>query len=169
MTMAVLDRVDAGSWARPATALAIATAATLLFWGLSLLVERPDGWRPPAGADVALYIHLFTVIPAIPLGAVVLWRTKGGRIHRLLGRIWGALMMVTAASSFWLQSLSGGLSFIHLFSVLTLVSIPLAVWNARRGNIRAHRNAMRGVYAGLIAAGLLAVVPGRTLGTLLFG
>ncbi|HEX8467474.1 MAG TPA: DUF2306 domain-containing protein [Allosphingosinicella sp.] len=167
--MAVLDRVDAGSWARPATALAIATAATLLFWGLSLLVERPDGWRPPAGADVALYIHLFTVIPAIPLGAVVLWRTKGGRIHRLLGRIWGALMMVTAASSFWLQSLSGGLSFIHLFSVLTLVSIPLAVWNARRGNIRAHRNAMRGVYAGLIAAGLLAVVPGRTLGTLLFG
>lgn len=167
--MAVLDRVDAGSWARPATALATATAATLLFWGLSLLVERPDGWRPPAGADVALYIHLFTVIPAIPLGAVVLWRTKGGRIHRLLGRIWGALMMVTAASSFWLQSLSGGLSFIHLFSVLTLVSIPLAVWNARRGNIRAHRNAMRGVYAGLIAAGLLAVVPGRTLGTLLFG
>ncbi|HEY0132199.1 MAG TPA: DUF2306 domain-containing protein [Allosphingosinicella sp.] len=167
--MAVLDRVDGGGWARPAAALGIATAATLLFWGLSLLIERPDGWRPPAGADVALYIHLFTVIPAVPLGAVVLWRTKGGRVHRLLGRIWGALMMVTAVSSFWLQSLSGGLSFIHLFAVLTLISIPLAVWNARRGNIRAHRNAMRGVYAGLIAAGLLAVLPGRTLGTLLFG
>lgn len=167
--MAVLDRVGASGWTRQAAALAVATAATLAFWGLSLLIERPDGWRPPAGAEVALYIHLFTVIPAVPLGAFVLWGRKGGRTHRLLGRIWGALMMVTALSTFWLQSLSGGWSFIHLFSVLTLVSIPLAVWNARRGNIRAHRSAMRGVYAGLISAGLLAMVPGRTLGTLLFG
>lgn len=167
--MEAIDREGRGGWARPAAALAVATAATLALWGLSLLIARPAGWRAPAGADVALYVHLFTVIPAVPLGAVVLWRPKGGRIHRMLGRIWGALMMVTAVSSFWLQSLSGGLSFIHLFAVLTLVSIPLAIWNARRGNIRAHRNAMRGVYAGLIAAGLLAVLPGRTLGTLLFG
>jgi uncharacterized membrane protein len=35
--------------------------------------------------------------------------------------------------------------------------------------MRAHRGAMRGVYFGLIAAGLLALVPGRFLGTLLFG
>jgi uncharacterized membrane protein len=167
--MAVFGRVGGGGWVRPAAAVGVATAATMMLWGLSLLIRRPDGWRPPAGADVALYVHLFTVIPAVPLGAYLLWREKGDRIHRLLGRAWGAMMMVTALSSFWLQSLSGGVSFIHLFSVLTLVSIPLGAWHARRGNIRGHRNAMRGVYAGLIAAGLLAVVPGRTLGTLLFG
>lgn len=167
--MAVLDREGGAGWARPAGALAIATAATLALWGLSELIERPAGWRAPAGAEVALYVHLFTVIPAVPLGAFILWRPKRQRIHRILGTVWATLMMVTAVSSFWLQSLSGGLSFIHLFAVATLVSIPLAVWNARRGNIRAHRNAMRGVYVGLISAGLLAVVPGRTLGTLLFG
>jgi uncharacterized membrane protein len=167
--MAVLERVDSSGWGRPAAVLAIATAATLALWGLSLMIERPQGWRAPAGAEVALYIHLVTAIPAVPLGAFVLWGRKGGRMHRLLGRIWAALMMVTALSTFWLQSLSGGFSFIHLFALLTLVSIPLAVWNARRGNIRAHRNAMRGVYAGLLSAGLLALVPGRTLGTLLFG
>lgn len=167
--MAVLDRVDGGGWARPVAALALATAATLLLWGLSSLIERPQGSRPPAGTEVALYVHLFTALPALPLGAYVLWARKGGRMHRFLGRIWGTLMMVTAISTFWLQSLSGGFSFIHLFAVLTLVSIPLAVWNARRGNIRAHRNAMRGVYVGLISAGLLSLVPGRTLGTLLFG
>lgn len=167
--MAVLDRVDAGGWARPMGALALATAATLVLWGLSSLIERPQGWRPPAGTEVALYVHLFTALPAVPLGGYVLWAGKGGRMHRVLGRIWGTLMMVTAVSTFWLQSLSGGFSFIHLFAVLTLVTIPLAVWNARRGNIRAHRKAMRGVYAGLISAGLLAMVPGRTLGTLLFG
>ncbi len=167
--MDVLERVGVDRWARPAAAVAVATAGTLALWGLSLLVERPQGWRAPAGAELALYIHLFTAVPAIPLGAFVLWRKKGGRIHRLLGRIWGTLMMVTALSTFWLQSLSGGFSFIHLFAVLTLVSIPIALWNARRGNIRAHRNAMRGVYAGLISAGLLALVPGRTLGALLLG
>jgi uncharacterized membrane protein len=161
--------IGTGRWARPAGALAVATAGTLALWGLSLMIERPQGWRPPAGAEVALYIHLFTVIPAVPLGAFVLWGPKGDRRHKQLGRIWGALMMVTAFSTFWLQSLSGGFSFIHLFAILTLVSIPLAVWRARRGNIRAHRNAMLGVYVGLISAGLLALLPGRTLGTLLFG
>lgn len=167
--MTLLDQVRASGWRGTAVAVAASTAATVLLWSLSLLIQRPDGWRAPAGAELALYIHMATVIPAVPLGAWVLWREKGGPMHRMLGRIWGAMMMVTAISSFWLQDLSGGLSFIHLFSVLTLVSIPLGVWNARRGNIRGHRNAMRGVYAGLIAAGLLAVVPGRTLGDLLFG
>ncbi|HEX9946678.1 MAG TPA: DUF2306 domain-containing protein [Allosphingosinicella sp.] len=167
--MATIEHVEGWAWVRPAAAVAVATVGTLAVWGLSLLIERPEGWRPPSGADLALYVHLFTVIPAVPLGAYVLWREKGGAIHRLLGRIWGALMMVTALSTFWLQSLSGGFSFIHLFSVLTLVSIPLAVWNARRGNIRAHRNAMRGVYVGLISAGLLSALPGRFLGALLFG
>lgn len=167
--MSVIDQARGGGWRWMTAAVAAATAATFLLLTLSQLVERPEGWRAPAGADVALYIHLFTVIPAVPLGAVVLWGPKGGPVHRTLGRIWGAMMMITALSSFWLQSLSGGLSFIHLFSVLTLVSIPLAVWNARRGNIRGHRNAMRGVYAGLIAAGLFAAVPGRFLGHALFG
>ena len=156
-------------WRRPAAGVALALAATALLWSLSLMIERPDEWRPPSGARVALFVHLFTVIPAVPLGAVVLWRPKGGALHMLLGRIWAVLMVVTAISTFWLQGLRGGLSFIHLFSVLTLVSIPLAVWNARRGNIRAHMNAMRGVYVGLIAAGLLAAMPGRFLGDLVFG
>ncbi|HEX8124763.1 MAG TPA: DUF2306 domain-containing protein [Allosphingosinicella sp.] len=167
--MAVQDRAVARSGLGMGTAVAAATAATLAIWALSELIERPAGWRPPSAAEVALYIHLFTVIPAVPLGAFLLWRPKGDALHKGLGRVWGALMMVTALSSFWLQSLSGGLSFIHLFSILTLVSVPLAAWHARRGNIRAHRNAIRGIYAGLLSAGLLAMLPGRLLGTLVFG
>jgi uncharacterized membrane protein len=166
--MAAVDQAN-GSWVRPAAMVAAATAATIVLLGLSQLIERHDGWSPPAGAELALYVHLFTVVPAVPLGAYVLWRPKGGAAHRMLGRVWAGMMMVTALSSFWLQSLTGGLSFIHLFSVLTLVSIPLGVWQARRGNMRAHMNAMRGVYAGLIAAGLMAAAPGRFLGVLMFG
>ena len=167
--MAAAAERDTSLWRRPGVIVAASLAVTLLFWGLSLLIGRPDGWRPPRGAEIALFVHLGTAVPAVPLGAFVLWGRKGGSIHKLLGRVWAGLMMATAISTFWLQSLAGGFSFIHLFSVLTLVSIPLAIWNARRGNIRAHRNAMRGVYFGLIAAGLLAAAPGRYLGELLFG
>lgn len=167
MTMTV--RADRNGWRRMAAVVAIAAGATFLLMNLSAQIERPADWRPPAGAEIALYIHLFTVLPAVPLGAVVLWGPKGNGWHRSLGRIWGGMMMVTAVSSFWLQSLSGGLSFIHLFSVLTLVSIPLGVFHARRGNVRGHMNAMRGVYAGLISAGLFAAAPGRLLGALVAG
>lgn len=167
--MTAFDQARGGSWRGMAVAAAASTAATLLLLTLSRLVERPEGWSAPAGADVALYVHLFTVIPAVPLGAIVLWGPKGGSVHKTLGRIWGAMMMITALSSFWLQGLNGGPSFIHLFSVLTLVSIPIAVWRARRGDIRGHRSAMRGVYAGLIVAGAFAASPGRFLGGLMFG
>ena len=165
--MAVLDRVGGGGWARPAAALAVATAATLALWGLSLLIERPEGWRPPAGADVALYIHLFTVIPAVPLGAFVLWGRKGGRTHRLLGRSGNA--DYGDGPVHLLAAEPGRRIELHPpFSGLTLVSIPRAVWNARRGNIRAHRNAMRGSMPSSYR-GAACPVPGRTLGTLLFG
>jgi uncharacterized membrane protein len=167
--MAETVSVTSGGWRRFAVATALSLAVTFLLWGLSQLTQRPADWQPPSGARIALYVHLITVVPAVPLGALVLWAPKGNAAHKLLGRIWAALMMITAASSFWLQTLNGGLSFIHLFSVATLVSIPIAVWHARRGDTRRHLRAMRGVYAGLIAAGLFSVAPGRILGEMLLG
>lgn len=112
----------------------------------------------------AVVIHLISVIPALPLGAYVLIRRKGDRMHKLLGRIWAGLMLISAISTFWF-----GLSFIHIFTALVLVSLPLSIWNVRRGNIRAHRQAMEGMYIGLVVAGTFAFIPGRLLGSLFFG
>jgi uncharacterized membrane protein len=167
--MATMEKAERGGWGGPVLTVAVSLAGTLVLLGLSELIERPADWQPPAGADVALWVHLATIVPAIPLGAYVLWSRKGGVRHRVLGRIWAWMMMVSAVSTFWLQSLDGGFSFIHLLSILTLVSIPVAIVNARRGNIRAHRAGMRAVYFGLIAAGLLAALPGRLLNSVLFG
>ena len=166
--MPVFVELRSGRW-RPIAVVAATTGVTLLLWSLSLAIERPADWHPPSGARIALLVHLFTAVPALPLGAYVLWRPKGNARHRLMGRIWAALMMVTAISSFWLQSLRGGFSFIHLFAVLTIVAIPVAIWNARHGNVRAHLGGMRGVYIGLVVAGVLAAAPDRMLGRLLFG
>ncbi|QTD54830.1 DUF2306 domain-containing protein [Parasphingorhabdus cellanae] len=119
-------------------------------------------------------LHLATVIPAIPLGAYVLWRKKGDRLHKHMGRIWAVLMVTTAIVSFWIgrpgTGIAGtGFSFIHIFSVVTLVSIPYGIWQIRRGNAQEHYRAMQGPYIGLLIAGLFAFIPGRVLGSLVFG
>lgn len=122
-----------------------------------------------AARSLWLTVHLLSVVPALPLGAWVLWGPKGGARHRLAGRMWGGLMMITAASSFGLHGLRGGLSPIHLLSALTLVMIPRGVMQARRGAWSAHRRTMTLTYAGLLGAGVFAMVPGRLVGFWLFG
>ena len=62
-----------------------------------------------------------------------------------------------------------GITPIHLFTVWTAISLPVAVLAARRGNIALHRKSMRGMYIGAcIVAGLFTLVPGRFVGTLVW-
>lgn len=114
----------------------------------------------------ALFIHVGTVVPALLLGGPVLIMKKGTALHKLLGRIWAALMMTTAVSSFWLQGLVGTIGPIHIFSVITLVSIPRAIWAIRKGDVITHQRAMVGPYIGLLVAGLFSFMPGRMMGQL---
>lgn len=109
-------------------------------------------------------LHLSAAIVSLLLGGAVLMRRKGTASHKLLGRIWVGVMAVVAISSFWLLGLGrGSFSVIHLLSVWTLVSLALAVWFIRRGNVRAHKGFMVGTFLGLVGAGLGAMAPGRTL------
>lgn len=119
---------------------------------------------------LAIWVHLATVVPAVPLGAWLLWRKrKGDMAHRIGGRVWALMMVATAIDSFWIRTITGGIGPIHLFSVLVMVQVPRAIWFARSGQIDRHLKTMRGTYFGLIAAGVLAMAPGRTLWALLFG
>ena len=146
-------------------------AATMALWAGSALLPGASAtaeWQLP-GREAALAIHVGSALLAIPLGAYVLWERKGDARHRTLGRAWAALMTIIAASTFWLRSLSGGFSLIHLLSIVTLVSVPLGIFHAWRGAIECHRRTMRNLYIGLLVAGVLAFLPGRLLGTVLFG
>lgn len=116
-----------------------------------------------------LMLHLATVIPAVPLGAYVLLQRKGDARHKMLGRIWGMLMLVTALSSFGLTGLTGNFSPIHLLSILVLVSLPRAIWDARRGRLAAHRRTMTVLYVSLLIAGFFTFSPGRVFGIWMFG
>ena len=135
---------------------------------LNLLIAHrpiPDAFR--LGAVVA---HLTSVMLALPLGISQLVLPKGTFRHRTIGYIWVALMIFTALVSFAIHTIvPGGLSPIHLFSVLTLVMSPNIVWQARRHNVVKHQRAVLGVMlGGLAIAGLFTFLPGRALGQLVF-
>jgi len=147
---------------------ALTILATIVLIGLSLSLRGSDA-ATYVTPRWAIAIHLATVIPGIPLGAWVLRAKKGTAAHRMAGRIWAMMMVVTAIDSFWIRSVTGSISPIHLFSVLTLVSIPVGIYHIRNGNVRGHERAMRGVYIGLLVAGVVSLMPGRMLGSLLFG
>jgi len=117
---------------------------------------------------LASAIHLAAVLPAVVLGVAQLLRAKGSSPHRLLGWAWVISMAVAAVSSFWILGPNNGgrFSVIHLLSAVVLVNLVLAIWFIRRGNVRAHKYFMVGTFAGLLAAGLGALAPGRLLSQL---
>jgi uncharacterized membrane protein len=145
--------------------IAFGVLGTLIFTAAASLIS---GGARISYADVpwALYIHVGTVIPALFLGAPVLLMKKGTAVHKLLGKFWAILMVTTSISSFWLQGLTGTIGPIHIFSVVTLISIPRGIYCARIGNMVAHQRAMTGPYIGLLVAGLFAFTPGRLFNTL---
>lgn len=147
--------------------------AALTILSLYALLRGLTGIAPemPHLKKPALILHLATVIPAIPLGAYLLLTRKGDARHRMLGKVWMALMATTAIAAIFIRQINHGqFSWIHLFVVLTLVSVPRAILAARRGDIVRHRNIVVGMYLGAsLIAGFTAFMPHRTMWWLAFG
>ncbi|KQU68090.1 DUF2306 domain-containing protein [Phycicoccus sp. Root101] len=114
--------------------------------------------------NALIAVHAVAATFALVVGAAQLVRRrKGDRPHRVLGWTWLSCMYFTAFSSFWIQQLRpGSFSWIHGLSAFTIVTLSLGLWNARRGNIRAHAGNMIGTYAGLWGAFIgVVAVPSR--------
>ena len=132
-------------------------------------------------ASPAIQFHVYAAILAFIVGALVLWQRKGTRNHKRWGKIWVALMVLTALTSFFIHEIRvmGPFSPIHLISLGTLVSLFFAVQQARAGDIDNHKRSMKATFiGGMGIAGALAFTPGRlmydvalapTFGKLFFG
>jgi len=119
-------------------------------------------------APLAVQFHVATVVPAAFLGAWLLARPKGTPVHRLLGKIWMGLMLVTSLSTFFIHEirLVGDFSPIHLISIYVIVSSFMAVRAARRHKITEHRRTVAGMYlGGIVIAGAFTFLPGRIMST----
>lgn len=124
---------------------------------------------------ILMYAHLITVVPCVFLGAYVLLAKKGTSVHRFLGKIYMILMLITALITLFMPALVGPqflghFGWIHLFSFLTIYTVPTAYTAIRKGNVRAHKRKMVLLYIGaILIAGGFTFAPGRYLNELFFG
>lgn len=126
---------------------------------------------PLLDAPLAIQIHVAAVIPAAILGPYMFWARKGTPVHRLLGKVWLGLMVVTALSSFFIHTINLflGLSPIHLLSAYVLYGSWKAVAAARAHRIRKHKLNVIGMYVGgIVVAGGFTLLPGRLMHAILF-
>lgn len=107
-------------------------------------------------------LHAFAAATAFFLGAWQLFGSrKGSPVHRFSGRVWVALMLFVAVTSFWIREPGeegriAGFSWIHILSVVTIVTVSLGLLAAFRRNVPAHRGNMAGSWIGLTIAGWFA-------------
>ncbi|THD77472.1 MAG: DUF2306 domain-containing protein [Phenylobacterium sp.] len=166
----------ASAWAFPIAAVIVAlTAGPALVRGApaiarSLAAHPPHApdWGPIIHASPAIQIHLATILAAMVATAVLMVGVKGSRLHRVLGWSWTVAMLVTAVATLFIRGNVGpsfhGFGFLHLFAVVTLVSVPRAVLAARRHDIARHAAIVSALAVGGFGiAGVAAFLPGRLL------
>jgi uncharacterized membrane protein len=127
--------------------------------------------EPLLNASPAIQFHVATVVPAALIGGIMLLMRKGTSLHRMAGRLWIALMVLTALSSFFIHEINlvGGFSPIHILSVVVLVSAAEVVRSARRRDFVRHQRLVKSLYFGAIGiAGLFTLLPGRIMHEVVF-
>ncbi len=124
-------------------------------------------------ADPIIRLHAASALAAIPLGAVVLWRTKGTALHRALGRVWVFLIVLAAVTSLFIHEMRmlGPLGPIHLLTLVVAWHLAKGLWAiAVRRDVVMHRKAMEDLYVwSLLIAGAFTFWPGRRTHQAVFG
>ncbi|WP_293452644.1 DUF2306 domain-containing protein [Planktotalea sp.] len=127
-------------------------------------------FTPLFNESAVIQFHAACAMLSLCLAPIMLWRRKGDRLHKILGRVWVLGMALTALSSFAIQDirLIGPFSPIYGLSLLTLYSLFNAVRYARAGNIEAHKSSILGAAEGLIGAGVFTLLPDRLMSRVFF-
>jgi len=124
-----------------------------------------------AAQPMILQLHILAALGTVAVGGLIFSLRKGQAFHRTAGWTWVVLMATTAFSSLFIVGLNGDVwSLIHLLSGWVLVTLPLAVYAARKHRVSIHRRAMTGMFVGgSLVAGGFTFLPGRLMWALFFG
>ncbi|MEX0645530.1 MAG: DUF2306 domain-containing protein [Parvularculaceae bacterium] len=132
---------------------------------------------PLIEAPIQIRTHVVAVVGATLLGLVIFLNRKGTNFHKTLGWSFVTLMTITAVSAVFIRRPPGdgvpslaGFTPIHLFVLLTAVSLPMAIIHIKNGRVAHHARTMIGLFVGgIIIAGILAFLPGRIMNNVVFG
>jgi len=119
----------------------------------------------------AIVIHTICAFLALGLGIAMFLRKKGTPSHKMIGKIFVMFMAVTALTALFITGLNGKYwSPIHLFVPLTFYAIWQLFHYVRKGDIKRHEKAVKGLFFGaLLIPGIIAMMPGRRLWYVIFG
>ncbi len=117
--------------------------------------------------------HATCALIAIGLGPFAILRNRRDRTHKVAGYIWVFAMLGVAISALFIPSFEvaiiGHFGPIHLFVILTLFSLWKGMTAVFRGDIKAHKEWLGGLYwQGLLVAGLVNFLPGRAVNRMVF-
>jgi uncharacterized membrane protein len=127
---------------------------------------------PLLDASPIIRFHAAFALAAIGLGTAQLLAPKGTFPHRTIGWVWALLMILVAGTSLFIHVIRmwGPWSPIHLLSLFVLGVVPLAVLQARRHQVAAHRSTMIWIFTlALVVTGLFTLAPGRIMNKVVFG
>jgi uncharacterized membrane protein len=127
---------------------------------------------PLLAASPLIQLHVAAAVAALGLTFVQLIGRKRSRAHRRVGYAWAGAMMLLALSGLFIPTTAviGPFSPIHLLALLVLASVPLAVFQARAGKVRAHRRTVHNLIVfALLGAGAFTFWPGRLMHAVAFG
>ncbi|CAM4399538.1 DUF2306 domain-containing protein [Vibrio astriarenae] len=125
--------------------------------------------------ETLAFLHLATILPAFLFATVILFIKKGSETHKTVGRFTAFLLLASSVISLAMPARVGPtyydhFGFIHLLSIVVILSVPRAYIAIRQGNVLMHKVTMLNVYlGGFVIAGFFAFMPGRMLNSLIFG
>lgn len=121
-------------------------------------------------ASLAVQIHVVVAFLALGIGIAMWLRPKGTPSHKVVGKAFVVLMLITAISAIFIRQVNNGsFSFIHLFVPLTFLGVYQAITRIRKKNVKGHISAVKGMFFGaLLIPGALSFLPGRTLWMVFF-
>lgn len=138
-------------------------------WSVALPQTLKLDLAPLLTQSSLVQFHVVTVAVGLVFGPLQFVLPKGTGAHRVFGWVWAAAMLSTAIATFFIRDMRDGqFSSIHIFSLMTLIGVPMALWLART-NVMSHARAMIGLYIGLVIAGVTAIAPGRLIWEMFFG
>lgn len=123
-------------------------------------------------------VHAACALAAVAIGPLALWARRRqhprARLHRAAGLTWVLLMLVVATTALFIRDFRlpniAGYTPIHLLVPVVLVSLGLAFWHLRRGQVQRHRLTMVSLYvSACLVTGALTLLPSRAMGQLVWG
>lgn len=102
-------------------------------------------------------IHIGLALAAILIGAAMFLRKKGGSLHRRLGYLYSAALLLVNLSALSVYQHSGGPGPFHVLALISLATLGAGLIPAlsrRPGWMHRHAYFMCWSYVGLVAAGV---------------